>query len=252
MGRLEGKVAIVTGGASGIGEETCRLFAREEARGVVVADIDGDAAARIAADLGPGRGLALRLDVSLEESWRSGVDDVLRHFGTVDVLVNNAGRGGAPARPVVEETTVEGWDLTFATNAKGVMLGMKHVIPAMKRAGGGSIINIASVYSIIGDDFGTAYAASKGAVRSLTRTAAVQYAASGIRINSVFPGFVETPMTRELHGRPGVREKRTRRTLLGRLATPRDIAWGILFLACEESAYMTGAELVIDGGVTAH
>jgi 3alpha(or 20beta)-hydroxysteroid dehydrogenase len=243
---------MVTGGASGIGEETCRLFAREGAAGVVVADIDGEAARRVAADIGSNQALAMHLDVSREDSWESAAEKVLQRFGVLHVLVNNAGRGGPLARPVVEETTVEGWDVTFATNALGVMLGMKHAIPAMRKTGGGSVINIASVYSIIGDDFGTAYAASKGAVRSLTRTAAVQYAGDRIRINSVFPGFVETPMTRELHGRPGVREKRTSRTLLGRLATPRDIAWGILFLASDESAYMTGAELVIDGGVTAH
>lgn len=128
---------------------------------------------------------------------------------------------------------------------------MKHVIPAMRKSGGGSIINVVSIYTMVGDDFGTAYTASKGAVRSLTRTAAVQYAKEAIRVNAVFPGFVETPMTRDFHAQPGVREKRTGLTLLGRLATPEDIAWGILYLASDESSYMAGSELVIDDGVTA-
>ena len=147
----------------------------------------------------------------------------------------------------------ESWNQVLDTNLGGAFRLTREVLRGgMVHRRRGAIVNVASLSALHGVAGHTAYAASKGAVRSLTRTAAVQYAPSGIRINSVFPGFVETPMTRELHGRPGVREKRTRRTLLGRLATPRDIAWGILFLACDESAYMTGAELVIDGGVTAH
>ena len=252
MHRLEGKVAVVTGGASGIGEAVCRLFAAEEAAGIVIADLTGAAAEALATELGPDRALPLGLDVSDEGQWQAAVRQVTERFGHIDALVNNAGRGGPPARPIVEKTTREGWDLTFATNSTGVMLGMKHVIPVMREGGGGSIVNVVSAYALIGDDFGTAYAASKGAVRALNKTAAVQYGHEGIRVNGVFPGFVETPMTTELHSRPGVREKRTGLTLLGRLATPQDIAWGIVFLASDESAYMTGSELVIDGGVTSH
>ena len=251
MGRLEGKTAIVSGGASGIGEATCRLFAREGAA-VVIADVDEEGGARLAGELGDGkRAVFEQLDVTVAADWARVVEGTLGRFGRLDVLVNNAGRGGPHARPTVEETTEEGWDLIFDINAKGVFLGVKHAIPPMRRGGGGSIINMVSVYAIVGDDFGTAYTASKGAVRALTRTAAVQYARDNIRVNGVFPGFVETPMTRELHSRPGVREKRVSMTLLGRLATPLDIAWGVVFLASDESAYMTGSELVIDGGVTA-
>jgi 3alpha(or 20beta)-hydroxysteroid dehydrogenase len=252
-GRLQGKIAVVTGGASGIGQAACRLFAAESASGVVIADIDDEAGRALAAELGAGPTAAVfeHLDVSLEPDWARVAQSTGARFGRVDILVNNAGRGGPLSRPKVDQTTEEGWDITFATNAKGVFLGIKHTIPLMRAAGGGSIINIASVYSIIGEDFGTAYAASKGAVRTLSRTAAIQYAAEKIRVNAVFPGFVETPMTRVLHSQPGVRQRRTAMTPLGRLAQPRDIAWGILFLATDESCYMTGSELVIDGGVSA-
>ncbi|HSB72983.1 MAG TPA: glucose 1-dehydrogenase [Candidatus Methylomirabilis sp.] len=251
--RLAGKVAIVTGGASGIGAATCRLFAQEGARGIVIADVTEAAGKVLEADLTATGGSVMfrRLDVTQAAQWVETVEATVARYGRLDVLVNNAGRGGPLARPVVEQTTEEGWDITFSVNAKGPFLGMKHAIPAMRRSGGGSVINVVSIYSMVGDDFGTAYTASKGAVRSLTRTAAVQYAREAIRVNAVFPGFVETPMTRDLHAQPGVREKRTGLTLLGRLATPEDIAWGILYLASDESSYMTGSELVIDGGVTA-
>jgi NAD(P)-dependent dehydrogenase (short-subunit alcohol dehydrogenase family) len=152
---------------------------------------------------------------------------------------------------VVEGTTEEGWDLLFAVNAKGVLFGMKHAIPALRAGGGGAIVNVVSVYALIGSAAGTAYHASKGAARTLTRAAAVQYAAEGIRVNAVHPGFVETGMTREFHAQPGVREERRRLTPLGRLAEPEDIAPGILFLASDDARYVTGAELVLDGGVTA-
>jgi NAD(P)-dependent dehydrogenase (short-subunit alcohol dehydrogenase family) len=251
-GRLEDKVALVTGGASGIGEAICRLFAGEGARGIGISDLDVERAEALAIELGDDCAMALKLDVSDETQWASAVAEMQARFGSVDILVNNAGRGGPLSRPKVENTTVEGWEVTFATNARGPMLGIKHVVPIMRQAGGGSIINIVSAYALIGDDFGTAYAASKGAVRALVKTAAVQYGPEQIRINGVYPGFVETPMTTELHGRPGVREKRIGLTLLGRLATAEDIAFGVLFLASDESRYMTGAELVIDGGVTAH
>ncbi len=252
-GRLRGKVALVTGGASGIGGAACRLFAAHGAAGVVIADINDEAGQTLAAELGKGgvKVVFEHLDVSDEPGWARVMDGVRSLFGRLDVLVNNAGRGGPLSRPTVEHTTVEGWEVTFATNARGVFLGIKHAVPLMRAAGGGSIINTASVYAIVGDDFGTAYAASKGAVRALSKTAAIQYASEGIRVNAVFPGFVETPMTRNFHSQPGVREKRTAMTPLGRLAQPDDIAWGILFLATDESRYMTGSELVIDGGVSA-
>ena len=250
--RLAGKVAIVTGGASGIGAATCRLFAREGARGVVITDLNEAAGTALEAEIRRDGGNATfrPLDVTQEAQWIETIDAVVSRYGRLDILVNNAGRS-QPARPVVEQTTEEAWDLIFAVHAKGAFLGTKHAIPAMRRSGGGSVINVISIYALVGSPLGTAYSASKGAARAFTRTAAVQYAPEGIRVNSVFPGFVETPMTREVHAQPGVREERTALTPLGRLAMPEDIAWGILYLASDESSYVTGSELVIDGGMTA-
>jgi NAD(P)-dependent dehydrogenase (short-subunit alcohol dehydrogenase family) len=251
--RLAGKVAIVTGGASGIGQATCRLFAQEGIAGVLVADVDEAAGTALEAQLirTGGNACYRRLDVTQPDQWTAMVEAVLARYGRLNVLVNNAGRGTPVSRPIIENTTDEAWDQMFATNAKAVFLGMRAAIPAMRRSSGGSIINIASIYAMVGSPLGTAYSASKGAVRALTRTAAVQYAKEGIRVNAVFPGYVETPMTREWHAQPDVRQERIAQTLLGRLAQPEDIAWGILYLASDESAYVTGSELVIDGGVTA-
>jgi NAD(P)-dependent dehydrogenase (short-subunit alcohol dehydrogenase family) len=252
--RLAGKVAIVTGGASGIGEATCRLFVQAGARGVVIADVTDAAGQAVAAALASPASSVLfqHLDVSREAQWAVAIQVVMDHFGRLDVLVNNAGISVVSSgMPSVEGTTEESWERVFGVNAKGVFLGMKHAIPAMRQSGGGSIVNIASVYAMVGSPLGTAYSASKGAVRAATRTAAVQCASQGIRVNAVFPGFVESPMMHELHARPGMRENRIAQTPLGRLAVPEDIAWGILFLASDESRYMTGSELVIDGGLTA-
>jgi NAD(P)-dependent dehydrogenase (short-subunit alcohol dehydrogenase family) len=141
-------------------------------------------------------------------------------------------------------------DVSFAINAKGPLFGMKHAIPLMRKSRGGSIVNVVSIYTMIGDVLATAYAAGKGATRALTKMAAVQYAAEGIRVNSVFPGFVETGMTKDLHSQPEARQHRISLTPLGRLAMPEDIAYGIVYLASDESSYMTGTELVIDGGIS--
>jgi cyclopentanol dehydrogenase len=250
--RLAGKVAIVTGGASGIGEATCRTFVREQVRGLVIADVNEAAGKSLAEELAKSRSDVMfrSLDVSKEAQWVETMKIVLDRYGRLDILVNNAGRGGVITRPMVEHTTEEGIDFSFTYNAKGTLFGMKHAIPAMRAGGGGSIVNTISIYTMIGDILGTAYAAGKGAARTLTRTAAVQYAAENIRVNSVFPGFVETPMTRELHQQPGVREHRLGLTPIGRLAVPQDIANGILFLASDEASYITGSELVIDGGIS--
>jgi 3alpha(or 20beta)-hydroxysteroid dehydrogenase len=252
--RLAGKVALVTGGASGIGEATCRLFVREGARGVVIADVNATQGKALEAELTATGGdvLFLRLDVSQEVQWSDAIRVITTRYRRLDVLVNNAGISVVSSgMPFVEATIEDSWERVFSVNAKGVFLGMKHAIPAMRESGGGSIVNIASVYAMVGSPLGTAYSASKGAVRAVTRTAAVQYASQGIRVNAVFPGFVESPMTRELHARPGMRETRIAQTPLGRLATPEDIAPGILFLASNDSRYMTGSEVVIDGGLTA-
>jgi NAD(P)-dependent dehydrogenase (short-subunit alcohol dehydrogenase family) len=250
-GRLAGKVAIVTGGASGIGRATCRLFGREGAR-VAVADVDEAGGRAVATEVvrDGGRATFHRLDVTAEEEWANVIDDVLREHGRLDVLVNNAGRGGGPARAVAERVALEDWNVTMGVNATGLMLGTKHAIPAMRRAGGGAIVNVVSIYAMVGSRAATAYHASKGAARALTRATAVQYASEGIRVNAVFPGFVETAMTAEIHARPGVREERTALTPLGRLGEPEDIAPGILYLASDEARFATGTELVIDGGMT--
>ena len=251
-GRLNGKVAIVTGGASGIGESTCRLFAREGVRGLLLADVNETAGRAIEATLRrDGTDVFfLQLDVSREPQWIETMRAVAERWGRLDILVNNAGRGGVITRPPIEHTTEEALDMSFAINAKGALFGMKHAIPLMRKSGGGSIVNVVSIYTVVGDVLGSAYAAGKGALRSLTRMAAVQYAAENIRVNGVFPGFVETGMTRELHSKPENRKHRIDLTPLGRLAVPEDIAWGIVYLASDEAGYMTGTELVIDGGIS--
>ncbi|MCH8234738.1 MAG: glucose 1-dehydrogenase [Chloroflexi bacterium] len=249
--RLEGKVAIVSGGASGIGEATSRLFAAEGAS-VVIADINDELGAALESDIRDGGGEAayLKLDVTDEEQWRAVVAETVTRFGKLDIVVNNAGIS-APGRPPTEEQTVEGWDAVMAVNAKGVFLGTKHAIPEMRKAGGGSIVNISSIYGNVGSKGGTAYHASKGACRTFSKAAAIQYAGEQIRVNSVHPGFVDTPMTAELHSLPGVHEERVAKTPLGRMGLPEDIAYGILYLASDESRFVTGSELVIDGGMTA-
>lgn len=251
--RLAGKVAIVTGGASGIGEATSRLFAGHGAK-VVVADIQDERGRMVAGSIGRSGGEAvyLRLDVSKEPDWEAAVRDTVARYGKLDVLVNNAGMSGPKGREQVEQVQREHWDAVMAVNATSVALGMKHAVPLMRQAGGGSIINISSIYGIVGSkNGGAAYHASKGAVRTLSKLAAVQYASDRIRVNSVHPGFVDSPMTAELHSRPGVREERVSLTPIGRIGTPEDIALGNLYLASDEASFVTGIELVIDGGMTA-
>ena len=249
--RLEGKVAIVSGGASGIGEATSRLFAAEGAS-VVIADVDDKRGPALESDIRNDGGEAafIKLDVTDEDQWRAVVAETVARFGKLDIVVNNAGIS-SPGRPPTEEQTVEGWDAVMAVNARGVFLGTKHAIPEMRKAGGGSIINISSIYGNVGSKGGTAYHASKGAVRAFSKAAAIQYADVNIRVNSVHPGFVDTPMTDGLHSQPGVREERVARTPIGRMGVPEDIAYGILYLASDESGFVTGSELVIDGGMTA-
>ena len=246
--RLEGKVALVTGGASGIGAEVARFLAREGAK-VLVADIAERQGEAVAAEIRQAGGEAsfVRLDVTQEEAWIRAIEEAETRYGKLNVLVNNA---GITERRTIENASLESWHKVMEVNATGVFLGTKHAIPAMRRAGGGSIVNISSAHAIVGDVGHPAYFASKAAVRLLTKATAIQHAKDNIRANSVHPGFVETPMTAEFHA-SGAREIREAKTPLGRLAVPADIAWGVLFLASDESAYMTGSELVIDGGVTA-
>ena len=189
------------------------------------------------------------LDVTSEENWNQAVAATVARFGKLDILVNNAG-----IFPLgnVEDTTVEMWDQVMAINGKGVFLGTKAVIPVMRKAGGGSIINISSVAGLIGSARAAAYGATKGAVRIFTKSTAVQYAKEGIRANSVHPGIIDTPMTvPTILIDDASREAQMERTPLGRLGQSEDVANGVLFLASDESSFMTGSELVIDGGLTA-
>lgn len=247
MGRLDGKVALVSGAAAGLGEATARLFAAEGAR-VVIGDLRDAAGEYIAAEIGESDGHArfTHLDVTSERDWQGAVAVAVSAFGRLDVLVNNAGiwRGGR-----VEETSEELWDTVNDVNSKGVFLGTKAAIPAMRAAGGGSIINVSSVSGIVGNPRTAAYAASKGAVRVFTKATAIQYAGDGIRANSIHPGPVETELFKQI---PGALARDAVISIpLGRIGQAEDIAYGALYLACDESSFVTGGELVIDGGLTA-
>ena len=248
--RLEGKVAIITGGARGQGATEARMFAQEGAR-VVIGDIRDELGMQVEAEIRElgGEAVYLHLDVTSEDDWQRAIDTAEQQFGKVDVLVNNA---AIVLRKDIEETTGEDWDNIMAINAKGVFLGTKAVIPAMRRAGGGSIINISSISGLV--SIGPpAYIATKGAVRLFTKSTAIQYASENIRANSIHPGSVDTDMRREGMGSQTEEEIQARvdNIPLGRVGTTEDISYGALFLASDESSFMTGSELVIDGGYTA-
>ena len=248
--RLQGKVAIITGGARGQGEAEARMFVREGAK-VVFGDVLDDEGRQVEAEIAAAGGEAVyvRLDVTDEDAWREAVGTAVSRFGKVDILVNNAGIASWNAG---DDATVEEWDRIMEINAKGVFLGTKAVIPAMRAAGGGSIINISSISGMVGQtNIHPGYNASKGAVRILTKSTAVQHATEGIRCNSIHPGPVKTPMTERSWSDPEWLQATQRRTPLGRYADPDEIAYGVLFLASDESSFMTGSEMVIDGGVTA-
>jgi NAD(P)-dependent dehydrogenase (short-subunit alcohol dehydrogenase family) len=257
--RLPGKVAIVTGGASGIGEATARIFAAHGAS-VVLCDLQDELGVRVAGELvaAGGTGEYRHLDATQEDQWIALVDYVEAKYGRVDVLCNIAGiaggidtASGKKARMELPGLSLDSWNQVMAVNAAGVFLGTKSVHAAMKRAGGGSIINISSICGIVGSFGNAAYNASKGAVRIFSKSAALQYAKDAIRVNSVHPGFVETPLAAPgLVGSPG--KTRMDATPLGRYGKPSDIAFGCLYLASDEPAWMTGSELVIDGGMTAN
>ena len=247
--RVAGKVALVSGAARGIGAATAQLLAQEGAA-VVLGDVLETEGRQTAAGIvaAGGRATFMPLDVVNAASWRQALAATVAAYGQLDVLVNNAGVSG---RAAVAETDGETWDRVLEINGKGVFLGTKLAIPELRKAGGGSIINISSIYGMVGSETSAAYHASKGAVRIFTKAAAIQYAADGIRVNSVHPGFVDSPMTAASHALPEVHTLRLSRTPLGRMGTPEDIAAGILYLASDESAFVTGSELVIDGGMTA-
>ena len=248
--RLEGKVAIITGGARGQGATEARMFAQEGAR-VVIGDIRDELGMQVEAEIRElgGEAVYLHLDVTSDDDWQRAIETAEQRFGKVDVLVNNA---AIVLRKDIEETTGEDWDNIMEINAKGVFLGTRAVIPAMRRAGGGSIINISSISGLV--SIGPpAYIATKGAVRLFTKSTAIQYASENIRANSIHPGSVDTDMRREGMGDQTPQEIQARidNIPLGRVGTTEDISYGALFLASDESSFMTGSELVIDGGYTA-
>ena len=246
--RLEGKVAIITGGANGMGAEECRIFAREGAK-VVIADILEDEGRKIEAEIAEAGGevVFMRLDVTSESDWQATVDATVARYGKLDVLVNNAGIGGSHTR---EALTAQRWDAFMNINAKGVFLGMLHAIPAMKAAGGGAIVNISSISGIVGQEaVHMGYNASKGAVRTVTKSAAVQYAQDGIRVNSVHPGLMPPMITTALSS--DRRDEMTANVPMRRAGRREEVGYAVLFLASDEASYITGAELVVDGGFTA-
>ena len=247
--RLEGKVALISGGARGLGAAEARLMAAEGAK-VAIGDLREDQGRRLAADIGEDGGDAVfvNLDVTSEADWTRAVQAVVDLFGKLNVLVNNAGIHNLKR---IEEATQEEWDKVMEVNAKGVFLGTKAAIPAMRSAGGGAIVNISSTSGIVGSVISAAYNPSKAAVRLFTKSTALQHAKDGIRANSVHPGPAETDMLRSIYTTREALHQRGLQLPLGRFGTPEDIAYGVLFLASDESSYMTGAELVIDGGMTA-
>ena len=243
--RLEGKVALISGGARGMGAEEALLFAKEGAK-VVVADVLEGEGRDIAASIPGGQAIFVRLDVTKEADWQRAVSMAEEVYKRLDILVNNA---GVSAVGGIEDTTVEEWDRVMEVNAKGVFLGTKYAIPAMQRTGGGSIINISSQLGIVAmNESSPQYIASKGAVRLLTKSTALQYAEDGIRCNSVHPGPIVTPMTQGRRSDEAVRELMESRIPLGRYGEAIDVAYGVLYLASDEASFVTGSELVIDGG----
>jgi NAD(P)-dependent dehydrogenase (short-subunit alcohol dehydrogenase family) len=249
MRRLEDRVALVTGAASGIGRATAERLAAEGAA-VVVSDIREEAGEEAAAAIRGGGGTAsfMRLDVADEESWRQVVAFVLAEHGRLDVLVNNAGLGDLAT---IEETSLADWERTVAIDQTGVFLGMKSCAEALKASGHGSVVNISSIFGSSGG-FGTspAYHAAKGAVRTLTKNVALHWAAEGVRVNSIHPGFIRTPILDQARGTE-VWDAMTASTPMGRLGEPEEIAAAVAYLAGDDASFVTGSELYVDGGYLA-
>ena len=242
--RLDGKVALITGAASGMGQSEAVIFAREGAK-VVVADVLEAEGQKVADSLG-GAGRFVRLDVTSEAGWQQAVATAVSAFGKLDVLVNNAGISGT-FDPDTMSTSA--WDRLMDVNAKGTFLGMKLAIPAMEQAGGGAIVNISSVSGFVGQNgIHMAYNASKGAVRLMTKSAAVQYARSGIRVNSVHPGVLPAMRSSKATADPAFRQKMLAGVPMRREGRVEEVAHAVLFRASDEASYIPGTELVVDGG----
>lgn len=247
--RLAGKVAMISGAASGMGAVEASMFAREGAT-VIVADLLEEQGSKVVADITAVGGEArfVRLDVTREDEWREAVDTAVGTYGKLDILVNNAGISGSGG----DLMDTEMWDKLMAINARGVFLGIKYAVPAMQRAGGGSIVNISSISGFAGQDYThMGYNASKGAVRLVTKSAAVQYAKDGIRVNSVHPGIMPPMRTSVVTADPEQRKRMLAEVPMGREGRREEVGSAVLFLASDEASYITGTELVVDGGFLA-
>lgn len=250
MGRLNEKVAIITGAASGQGALEAKMFAKEGAK-VVATDINEEALQKIVTEIkaAGGQAIAVKHNVVNEEEWANVISQANKAFGKINILVNNAGI--APSTPL-EHTTLEDWHIGMDINMTSVFLGTKLIVPEMRKAGGGSIINISSMAGLVGTGAANAYPASKGAVRIFTKASAVEFSRENIRVNSVHPGVIETPMTKDVLANDEWNAGLKAATLIPRWGKAEDVAYGVLYLASDESSFVTGSELVIDGGYTAH
>ena len=248
--RLDGKVALISGGSRGMGAFEAELFVQEGAKVVIcdVRDDEGDALAKKIVDRG-GEAAFVHLDVTSESDWAAAVSEAVERYGKLDVLVNNA---GVSARGSIEETSPDDWDRVMDINAKGVFLGTRSAIPEMRKAGGGSIINISSQLGLVGmGESSPQYQASKGAVRIFSKSAAIQYAHEGIRVNSVHPGPIITPMTEARRSDEVVRQRMISRIPLGRYGTAEEVANVVMFLLSDLAGNVTGAQYPVDGGRSA-
>ncbi|MBM3945310.1 MAG: glucose 1-dehydrogenase [SAR202 cluster bacterium] len=248
--RLKGKVALISGSGRGMGAAEAKMFAAEGAA-VMVSDVNEEGCRKTVDDIvkSGGKAAFTRLDVTSEEDWKRAVAETEKRFGRLDILINNA---GIYVVTLIEKTSIEEWDRIMDINGRGVFLGVKHAIAAMRRAGGGSIVNISSTAGIIGNPLEGAYTASKGAVRMFTKSAALQCARDRIRVNSVHPGAIDTDMVAFLWGEEfNYRDRLEKAIPLGRLGTAEEVGKVVMFLASDDASYITGAEFIVDGGYTA-
>lgn len=248
MKRLEGKVAIITGAGNGQGAFEAELFAKEGAS-VVVTDIDFESAAKIVKEIhnNNGTAIAMQHDISSEVDWKVVIEKTIEAFGKIDILVNNA---GIHKETAMSDITLTEWNKMIEINLTGTFIGIQSVIPYMKKNGGGSIVNIASIAALRGGSFAH-YSAAKGGVRSLSKTAAIEYARDNIRVNSVYPGLIMTALIKDALENEIVRRNLMDQLPMGRFGKVEDVGYGVLYLASDESSFVTGSELVIDGGTMA-